>query len=105
MTTFAINRNPGGTIFMSGPNEWYKAAYHQPASAGGDSDGYWMFPTRSNTAPSSDQPPGDPSIQGNVANFYQDDGLFNGFDDGFALTGSTSFDPRSGGSVAVLGTM
>ena len=27
------------------------AAYHQPASNGGDTDDYWLYPTRSNSAP------------------------------------------------------
>jgi sulfatase modifying factor 1 len=32
-------------------NEWYKAAYHQPAAQSGDADDYWLYPTASNTAP------------------------------------------------------
>ena len=44
----AITRNPGATWFLPNENEWYKAAYYQPAAAGGDSDGYWLSPTRSN---------------------------------------------------------
>jgi formylglycine-generating enzyme required for sulfatase activity len=44
----AITRNPNAEWFLPNENEWYKAAYHQPANAGGDSDGYWLSPTRSN---------------------------------------------------------
>ena len=33
-------------------DEWYKAAYYQPAAKGGDSDGYWAYPTRTNSLPS-----------------------------------------------------
>jgi formylglycine-generating enzyme required for sulfatase activity len=36
---------------VTSENEWYKAAYHQPASAGGDSDNYWLYPTQSNAFP------------------------------------------------------
>lgn len=46
-----INRNGGAKWFLPSRDEWYKAAYYQPASAGGDADNYWLFPTRSNTAP------------------------------------------------------
>jgi formylglycine-generating enzyme required for sulfatase activity len=84
-----VTRNPGSGVFIASRNEWYKAAYYQPASAGGDSDSYWSYPTRTNSATTSDQPPGDPSIETNVANIDQDDGLPNGYNDGFAVTGST----------------
>ncbi len=32
-------------------NEWYKAAYYQPAASGGPSDSYWTYATRSDTLP------------------------------------------------------
>jgi MYXO-CTERM domain-containing protein len=44
-----ITRNAGWQWAVTSENEWYKAAYHQPASAGGDSDNYWLYPTQSNT--------------------------------------------------------
>ncbi len=44
-----ITRNAGWQWAVTSENEWYKAAYHQPASAGGDSDNYWLYPTSSNT--------------------------------------------------------
>ena len=47
----SVNRNPGWTWALPSANEWYKAAYHQPASAGGDVDDYWLYTTSSNTAP------------------------------------------------------
>lgn len=37
-------------------NEWYKAAYHQPASQGGDTDNYWLYPTATNSEPHWDNP-------------------------------------------------
>src|SRR4029079_15016066 len=50
------------------------------------------YPTSTNALPNSDQPPGmgapDPS---NTANIYMDDGIANGYDDGYAVTGSANF--------------
>jgi formylglycine-generating enzyme required for sulfatase activity len=87
-----ITRNPGAKVFLPSHNEWYKAAYYQPAAAGGDADSYWRQPTGTNTPVHSDQPPGDSSIQNNVGNIARDDGLANGYDDGYAVTGSSFFD-------------
>ncbi len=44
-------RTPDARYFLPTQDEWYKAAYHQPASHGGDSDNYWRFATQSNIAP------------------------------------------------------
>lgn len=46
-----VTRQPGAIWFLPSENEWYKAAYYQPASAGGDTDDYWLYSTRSNTIP------------------------------------------------------
>src|SRR5262245_10072980 len=54
----AIIRNAGSTWFIPTENEWYKTAYYQPTAAGGDFDGYWAYPTKTNSVPYSDQPPG-----------------------------------------------
>jgi sulfatase modifying factor 1 len=86
----SITRNPGSTVFIPTENEWYKAAYHQPSNASGDTDNYWLYPTGTNTEPNSDQPPGAGSITTNVGNFYRDDAAV-GFNDGFAVPGSTSY--------------
>jgi len=45
--TRAANAN----YFLPSEDEWYKAAYHQPAAQGGDSDDYWLYPTASNSVP------------------------------------------------------
>ncbi len=63
--------------YLPDENEWYKAAYYDPTIAG--SNKYWTYPTKSNSAPSGDAPPGGT----NSANI-------NG-NNGFALTQSTSF--------------
>ncbi len=44
-----ITRNSGWEWAVTSEDEWYKAAYHQPASLGGDADNYWLYPTSSNT--------------------------------------------------------
>ena len=47
-----IPRNPGAQVFLPTRDEWYKAAYFDPAKPGGP--GYWRYPTRSDAAPHSD---------------------------------------------------
>jgi sulfatase modifying factor 1 len=84
----SITRNPRARWWLSSEDEWYKAAYHKNDGVTGN---YWDYPTSSDTVPYSDEPPGsgapDPS---NTANFFKSDGLANGYDDGYAVTGSTS---------------
>jgi formylglycine-generating enzyme required for sulfatase activity len=68
----SITRNSGAIWFLTNGDEWYKAAYHQPAAQGGDSDDYWLFPTASNSAPTiaTANSTGDVSNPGsNVANY------------------------------------
>ncbi len=48
-----ITRNAGWRWAVMSEDEFYKAAYHQPATQGGDSDDYWFYPTSSNNAPTS----------------------------------------------------
>lgn len=45
----SVARNGGAQWAIASEDEWYKAAYHQPASMGGDSDDYWLYGTSSNT--------------------------------------------------------
>jgi formylglycine-generating enzyme len=71
-------------------DEWYKAAYHQPSGRGGDTDNYWLYPTATNSAPHSDNP-ASLDYPTNSANFYRDDLVANGYDDGYAVTGSTTY--------------
>jgi hypothetical protein len=46
---------------------------------------------RTNSVPYSDQPPGASPDNTRVGNFNKDDSVANGYDDGYAVTGSTSF--------------
>lgn len=75
-------------VWIPTENEWYKAAYYQPMSAGGPSDSYWLYPTRSDTQPTSATAP---SALANAANYYYDDSIANGINGGYAVTQSTSF--------------
>lgn len=86
-----VKRNKNATWAIPTENEWYKSAYYQPAVSGGDSDGYWLYPTATNVEPNSDQPPGASPVATNVANFIRDDHLPNGYNDGHAITGSFGF--------------
>jgi hypothetical protein len=88
-----VSRNPGAKWFLPSENEWYKSAYFQPAADGGDADGYWKYPMKTNDAPYSDQPPGATPDNSRAANFYKNDGIANGYDDGYAVSGSTTFPP------------
>ncbi len=83
-----VSRKLGATWGIPTKNEWYKAAYYQPASLGGDSDNYWDYPMKTNSKPYSDQPPGATPDNTRVGNFYQNDLIANGYDDGFAVPGS-----------------
>ena len=93
----SITRNPNATWVLPSEDEWYKAAYHQPADRGGDADDYWSYALRTNSIAAfySDEPPGDDAPDPTrVANFRKDDGRNNGYDDGTAI--------NPGGGVAGL---
>ena len=49
------------------------------------------YPTRTNSVPYSDQPPGATPDNTQGGNFYNIDGLANGYNDGYAVTGSPSY--------------
>ncbi len=77
MTANTVTRNAGPKWAVASANEWYKAAYYQPASLGGDVDSYWLYPTSSNTAPTGGQANYVPAGIGNTtpvasyaANYY-----------------------------------
>jgi formylglycine-generating enzyme required for sulfatase activity len=80
-----IQRNAGAKVWLPSENEWYKAAYHNAAA--GTASSYFDYATGSDQRPISDRPGDNPA----AVNYYQDDGLANDFNDGFAVSGSTSF--------------
>lgn len=83
-----IARNATWTYGLPSENEWYKAAYYQPAAQGGDTDSYWLYPTASNTSPNSRN---GSASDANSANFYLDDVFANGYNGGYAVTNSSSY--------------
>jgi poly(3-hydroxybutyrate) depolymerase/formylglycine-generating enzyme required for sulfatase activity len=62
----AVTRSPGARFALPTENEWYKAAYFDPAITAANK--YWSFATRSNITPSNQLLIPDP---GNNANFFQ----------------------------------
>jgi formylglycine-generating enzyme len=75
------------TYWIPSQNEWYKAAYHDATS--GAEGVYFDYANASNILPVSDQPGDDPS----ATNYFYDDGIENGFNDGFAAFGSAELIP------------
>jgi hypothetical protein len=80
LTDGTITRNPGASIALPNFDEFYKAAYYDPATSV-----YYDYPTGSNTAPISAPPQA-----GNAGNLA----VFTGGTWRYALTGSTTFDPN-----------
>lgn len=77
-------------FFIPTNSEWYKAAYYQPSTSGGDTDDYWLYPTRSNSMPThaSADTSGDIANPGtNVAN-YAFNADWNGQDGNVTTVGS-----------------
>jgi len=65
----SITRNTGAQWAVTSEDEWYKAAYYK---GGGANAGYWMYPTRSDTAPGRDMA----DASGNNANYYTGSGAY-----------------------------
>jgi formylglycine-generating enzyme required for sulfatase activity len=85
----SITRNPGARFWLPSEDEWYKAAFYKHDGVTGN---YLNYPMSTNAVPNSDQPPGnDAPNPSNTANFHSHDFNANGYDDGYAVTGSTSF--------------
>ena len=59
-----VVHNGSANVWLPTENEWYKAAYYQPAAAGGDGDSYWLYPTQSNATPTV----GTVDANGNITN-------------------------------------
>lgn len=86
----APQRLPGARWFLPTEDEWYKAAYHQPATQGGGADDYWLYPTATNSIPiiATANAMGDISNPGsNVAN-YDSGADWNGQDGNLTTVGS-----------------
>jgi formylglycine-generating enzyme len=70
----AMSRNANATWVVPTNNEWYKAAYYNPASTS-----YYLYPFSSSTVPMAVQPGSTP----NTANFYGNSG--------YVVTGSFNY--------------
>jgi formylglycine-generating enzyme required for sulfatase activity len=91
-------RNANAKWFIPSESEWYKAAFYQPESKGGDADGYWNYPMRTNSVPFSDRPPGTTPDNTRVGNFALDDGINNGYNDGVPFGGPGDYRLTEGGA-------
>jgi sulfatase modifying factor 1 len=56
-----VTRNPGWRWAVTSEDEWYKAAYYNPATGT-----YYDYPTGSNTYPTEEPPPGTDMVRGSV---------------------------------------
>jgi len=82
--------------FLPTEDQWYKAAYHQPATDGGDADDYWDYATASNTDPTVATATTDGDIANpgtNVANY--DSGAMWAGNDNVTTVGSAGPDSAS----------
>jgi sulfatase modifying factor 1 len=101
-TLYTVTRHANAAWFVPSENEWYKAAYYQPAAQGGDSDSYWLYPMKTNSFPYSAPPPGAAAPDNTRAgNFYFNDKLANGYNDGYAVTGLSTGCLNSDGNNCV----
>jgi len=67
MSVATPTRSGTAIYWIPSGNEWYKAAYYDP-SVGGPTDDYWLYPTRSDSAPGNLIGAG-----ANQANYYAGD--------------------------------
>ena len=89
----ANGRNAGARFWLPGEDEWYKAAYHDPASAGADANetpDYWLYPTKSDGAPTVATADLDGNINNDTANIanYNHGADWNGEDGNVTTVGS-----------------
>ena len=71
----SIKRNAGAKVFLPSENEWYKAAYYNPATSS-----YFLYPTSSNTTPIASSPTGlaNHANYGNIVGTMTDVGAYSG---------------------------
>ena len=102
-----VTRNAGWKWALTSEDEWYKAAYYK---GGGTSAGYWDYPTGTDTAPTTEVPPGGansanfaPSAVGDTSNvgaYTSSASPYGTFDQGGNLTEYTErlYSAASGGT-------
>lgn len=86
-STINVSARRAGAIWViPTEDEWYKSAHYDPTSSA--TSNYWRYPMRTDSVPYSDQAPGASSPDASMAgNFYLNDLLTNGYNDGYAKTG------------------
>ena len=77
-------RSANARFWIPSEDEWYKAAYHD-ASAG-TAGTYFDYAIGSDSVPVSDQPGDNPT----AVNYFNNDDIANGFNDGYAVSGTSS---------------
>ena len=90
--TGIITKNVGATVYLPTEDEWYKAAYYDPTAGAGSGDNYWLYATRSDTAPtmaSADSAGNITNPGSNVAN-YNNGADWNGRDGNVTTVGSAA---------------
>lgn len=90
-------RSDNAKYWIPSENEWYKAAYHDATA--GTAGVYFDYATGSDTLPVSDKPADNSA----AANYYNDDAFDDGFNDGYAVSGSISF-PSSSNPLTDVGS-
>ncbi|WP_425397429.1 SUMF1/EgtB/PvdO family nonheme iron enzyme [Aeoliella sp.] len=81
-----LHRELGAKYWIPSEDEWYKAAYHDAGA--GTAGKYFRYATRSDERPYSDNPDSlNTPDNGNVANYYHDDHIDNGYNGGTAVVG------------------
>jgi formylglycine-generating enzyme required for sulfatase activity len=86
----SVTRNAEAQYNLPSEDEWYKAAYHD-ASAG-TAGTYFTYATGSNDVPVSDQPGSASGESLYGVNYFNDDGLANEINDGYAVWDGTHTD-------------
>jgi T5SS/PEP-CTERM-associated repeat protein len=85
----SITRNVDALWFLPSEDEWYKAAYHKNDGITGN---YWNYPVATDALAYSAPPPGTSAPNpSRTANMYKLANPVNGYDDGYAVTGSPSY--------------
>lgn len=79
-------RMASASYWIPSEDEWYKAAYYDPSGV------YYDYPTGRDIIPYSDDPSNlNTPDNSNVANFFKNDTNANGYDEGYAVSGLTTF--------------
>jgi formylglycine-generating enzyme required for sulfatase activity len=74
-----------GGVAIASQNEWYKAAFYSGSPTGADGDGYWLYPTASNTIKTEDANYGGTLQSGNltaIGTFAGDPSFYGTYDQG-----------------------